>query len=159
VPQAVTMRTEARTLGARLAKRVGAETGDWLVALEQTARRGLRPILGRLPLASRREVETLALRVTRLERRLGSAPPPAAARRLMSILAHTGGDVVVPLVDELRIEQALRQHLTSDEQQAVRVRFGLGDELGEARGPATAERRGARRALTKLWLSSRQTDG
>ena len=158
VQQAVTARTAPRILGARIVKRVESRTGSFLASLENEAQRRLRPILRRLPFGSRREVQRLARRLDRLEHRLGNPRDPSAARMLVSFLVPTDKCVVVPLAEEMRIEQALLQHLTDDEQRALQARFGLGDRMREAPELETRDPPVVRRALKKLWLSSCQAD-
>lgn len=156
--QPATLRTDPRTLGARIAKRVELQTGSLLAVLEREAYRRLTPILERLPFASRRQVQRLALRVERLERRWGSRENPSAAHMLVSLLGPLDKGTTLPLVDARRIEQALQRHLTVDERRLVQARFGLLDGMGTAQAIGFHERRLTRRALKKLWSSSCQAD-
>ncbi len=157
--QAVTTRTSPRTLRARIVRRVELRTGSFLASLETEAQRCLMPLLRRLPFGSRREVQRLAQRLDRLEHRLRSSRDASVVRTLTSASLPTERYVTVPLLDEIRIEQALLHHLTDDEQRALRARFELTDAAREVSTIGASEGRVVRRALTKLWLSSCQADG
>ena len=158
--QRLTVRTDSQTLGARIVKRVELRTGSFLMALEKEAHRRLQPLLGRLPLVSRREVRRLSLRIDRLERRLRSHRDPSVVRTFLSLAAPKNRHVDAllgarTLVEE--VEQTLLQDLTPDEERILRVRFGLGEGLRVAsRDPGSADRLEGR-ALKKLWQSSCQT--
>ena len=158
--QRVAVRTDSPTLGARIVKRVELRTGSFLVALEKKAHRRLQPLLSRLPLVSRREVQRLALRIDRLERRLRSHRNSPVACTPLSLLTPRDGHVEVFFANQTlaeEVEQTLLQYLTADEERSLRVRFGLGDggrETSPARGSIC---RTERRALKKLWQSSGTT--
>jgi hypothetical protein len=157
VQQTVAVRTDSQTLSARIVKRVELRTGSFLAALEKETHRRLKPLLRRLPLVSRREVQRLSLRIDRLERRLRSHRDPSVARTFLSLSAPRDGHVDVLLADQTlaeEVEQTLLQYLTADEERTLRVRFGLGDGLGEASPARGSTRRIERRALKKLWQSS-----
>jgi DNA-directed RNA polymerase sigma subunit (sigma70/sigma32) len=161
VQQSVAVRTRSQTLGIRIVERVELRTGSFLMALEKEARRRLKPLLRSLPLVSRREVQRLSLRIARLERRLQSHRDPSVARTLLSLMAPTNRHVDVSLAGQTlveEVEQTLLQNLTADEERALRVRFGFGNGPREASAARANVRRIERRALMKLWQSSRRTE-
>ena len=159
--QNLAVRTDSQTLSTRIVKRVELRAGSLLVALEREAQRRLKPLLGKLPFVSRREIRRLSLRIDRLERRLQSHRDPSVSRTLLSLSAPKDRHVVVLLAAQpfaAEVEQTLMQTLTADEELTLRTRFGLGGGLREASPTRVNVRRIERRALIKLWQSGYKTE-
>ena len=160
--QNLAVRTDSQTLSTRIVKRVELRAGSLLVALEREAQRRLKPLLGKLPFVSRREIRRLSVRIDRLERRLRSHRDPSVSRTLLSLSAPKDRYVDVLLADQAftaEVEQTLKQNLTADEELTLRMRFGLGDGLRGASPARAIVRSIERRALIKLWQSGYKAGG